>query len=159
MDKSLDEASLRVPLAPEAAARYRRALGKLSWLSATRGDLVYISVFARGQSFPLEVHERAMQAVLRYLKTVVHYFQVFPRQRQSHMMLRAYVDASWGSKRSVERCSISGGCLMLGKACIKTCAPPAVRCFMFCRERAVRTRRGFQGSLGGSLCCRAHPGA
>ena len=27
LDKSLDEASLRVPLTPEAAARYRRALG------------------------------------------------------------------------------------------------------------------------------------
>ena len=51
-----------------------------------------------------------MRAV-RYLKTVVHYFQVFPRQRQSHMLLRAYVDASWGSERSVERRSISGGCL------------------------------------------------
>ena len=61
-----------------------------------------------------------MRAVLRYLKTVVHYFQVFPRQRRSHMVLRAYVDASWGSERSVERRSISGGCLMLGKACIKT---------------------------------------
>ncbi|OLP81547.1 Retrovirus-related Pol polyprotein from transposon TNT 1-94 [Symbiodinium microadriaticum] len=122
LDKSLDEASLRVPLTPEAAARYRRA-GKLSWLSATRGDLVYyISVLARGQSSPLEVHERAMRAVLRYLKTVVHYFQVFPRQRQSHMLLRAYVDASWGSERSVERRSISGGCLMLGKACIKSWA-------------------------------------
>ena len=95
LDKSLDEASLRVPLTPEAAARYRRTLGKLSWLSASRGDLVYyISVLARGQSSPLEVHERAMRAVLRYLKTVVRYFQVFPRQRQSHMILRAYVDAS-----------------------------------------------------------------
>ena len=123
LDKSLDEASLQVPLTPEAAARYRRALGKLSWLSATRGDLVYyISVLARGQSSPLEVHERAMRAVLPYLKTVVHYFQVFPRQRQSHMLLRAYVDASWGSERSVERRSISGGCLMLGKACIKSWA-------------------------------------
>ncbi|OLQ06849.1 Retrovirus-related Pol polyprotein from transposon TNT 1-94 [Symbiodinium microadriaticum] len=123
LDKSLDEASLQVPLTPEAAARYRRALGKLSWLSATRGDLVYyISVLARGQSSPLEVHERAMRAVLRYLKTVVHYFQVFPRQRQSHMLLRAYVDASWGSERSVERRSISGGFLMLGKACIKSWA-------------------------------------
>ena len=72
LDKSLDEASLQVPLTPEAAARYRRALGKLSWLSAVRGDLVcYISVLARGQSSPLEVHERAMRAVLRYLKTVV----------------------------------------------------------------------------------------
>ena len=119
LDKSLDEASLRVPLTPEAAARYRRALGKLSLLSASRGDLVYyISVLARGQSSPLEVHELAMRAVLRCLKTVVHYFQVFPRQRQSHMILRAYVDASWGSERSVECRSISGGCLMLGKACI-----------------------------------------
>ncbi|CAE7547126.1 TY1B-ER1, partial [Symbiodinium microadriaticum] len=50
LDKSLDEASLQVPLTPEAAARYRRALGKLSWLSATRGDLVYyISVLARAE--------------------------------------------------------------------------------------------------------------
>ena len=38
-----------------------------------------------------------MRAVLRYLKTVVHYFQVFSRQQQSHMILRAYVDALWGS--------------------------------------------------------------
>ena len=102
----------------------------------------YISVLARGQSSPLEVHERAMQAVLRYLKTVVHYFQVFPRQRQSHMILRAYVDASWGSGRSVERRSISEGCLMLGQGVHQVVgAPPAICCLVFCRERA-----GFQGS-------------
>ena len=161
LDKSLDEASLRVPLTPEAAARYRRALGKLSWLSATRGDLVYyISVLARGQSSPLEVHERAMRAVLRYLKTVVtvvHYFQVFPRQRQSHMILRAYVDASWGSERSGERPLYLGRMFDVGESVHQDVgAPPAIRCFIFCRERAVCTRQGFQGSLGGSLCCRAH---
>ncbi|CAE7271324.1 RE2, partial [Symbiodinium sp. CCMP2456] len=107
----------------DAAARYRRALGKLSWLSTTRGDLVYyVSVLARGQSSPQEVHERAMRAVLRYLKTVVNYFQLFPRQEEKELKLHSYVDASWGSERSVDRRSISGGCLMLGKACVKTWA-------------------------------------
>ncbi|CAE7771904.1 unnamed protein product [Symbiodinium sp. CCMP2456] len=92
-----------------AAARYRRALGKLSWLSATRGDLVYyVSVLARGQSSPQEVHERAMRAVLRHLKTVVNYFQLFPRQEEKELKLHSNVDASWGSERSVDRRSISG---------------------------------------------------
>ena len=102
LDKSLDEASLQVPLTPEAAARYRRALGKLSWLSAVRGDLVCLWKSTNGPCGRFCVISRLLW--------------------QSSMLLRAYVDASWGSERSVERRSISGGCLMLGKACIKSWA-------------------------------------
>ena len=105
------------------------ALGKLSWLvSTTRGDLVYhVSVLARGQSSPQEVHERATRAVLRYLKTVVpqdrrKLLSALSRQEEKELKLHSYVDASWGSERSVTRRSISGGCLMLGTACIKTWA-------------------------------------
>ena len=68
LGKSLDEASLQVPLTPEAAARYRRALGKLSWLSATRGDLVYyISLLARGEQLWHPIH-----VCLKYLVCFGH---------------------------------------------------------------------------------------
>ena len=60
-----------VKLSLEAASRYRSTLGRLSWLAMTRVDLVYyVSMLARGQADPRERHERAMRAVLRYLKSI-----------------------------------------------------------------------------------------
>ncbi|CAE7615634.1 RE2 [Symbiodinium natans] len=107
-DKAIDDPTEQAPLSPEAASRYRRALGKLAWLATTRADMPYwVSMLSRGQASPLQVHEKAMRATLRYLKT-------------DELRLCAFVDASWGSERSVSRRSISGGCVMLGRACIKS---------------------------------------
>ena len=72
-----EEERLDVKLSLEAASRYRSTLGRLSWLAMTRVDLVYyVSMLARGQADPRERHERAMRAVLRYLKYVQSFQQV-----------------------------------------------------------------------------------
>ena len=85
-DKALDDTKLQTRLSDEAASRYRRALGKLSWYATTRGALVYfVSMLARGQSAPCEYHERGLRATLRYLKTVGSFFQVFPRQKEEDL--------------------------------------------------------------------------
>ena len=66
-----EEERLDVKLSLEAASRYRSTLGRLSWLAMTRVDLVYyVSMLARGRADPRERHERAMRAVLRYLKSI-----------------------------------------------------------------------------------------
>ena len=103
-DRALESEELSRPLSQEASARFRRALGKMSWLATTRRDLVYfISVLARGQADPREYHERAIRGTLRYFKTVSSFFQIFPRQRDQDLRIRVFVDASWGSERSVSR--------------------------------------------------------
>ena len=142
-DRALESEELSRPLSQEASARFRRALGKMSWLATTRGDLVYfISVLARGQADPREYHERAIRGTLRYFKTVSSFFQIFPRQRDQDLRVRVFVDASWGSERSVSRRSISGGCVVLGSACVKSWA----RLQQLCRKAEMRPcASAFQG--------------
>ena len=115
-----EDAALEKPLSTEAAARFRSTLGRLSWLAMTRVDVVYyISMLARGQANPLEKHERAMRAMLRYLKHVQGFKQVVSPVAEDHLRLDCYVDASWGSEKNVDRKSISGGCIMIGGFCLK----------------------------------------
>ena len=115
-----EEERLDVKLSLEAASRYRSTLGRLSWLAMTRVDLVYyVSMLARGQADPRERHERAMRAVLRYLKYVQSFQQVVRPMEEWELVLDCYVDASWGSEKNVDRKSISGGCVMLGSFCLK----------------------------------------
>ena len=85
-----------------------------------------------------------MRSVLRYVKTVV----TCPRQRQSHMILRAYVDASWGRERSVERRSLGRVSYAWQGMYQDMDTLPTVCCSILCRERAVCTCRGFQEALG-----------
>ena len=86
----------------------------------TRVDLAYyVSMLARGQANPCEKHERALRAVLRWLKHIEGYRQVVSSVEEKDLILRCYVDASWGSEKSVDRKSISGGCIFLGPFCLK----------------------------------------
>ena len=86
----------------------------------TRVDLAYyVSMLARGQANPCEKHERALRAVLRWLKHIEGYRQVVSAVEEKDLILRCYVDASWGSEKSVDRKSISGGCIFLGPFCLK----------------------------------------
>ena len=55
-------------LSNEAHAKYRRALGKLAWLSQTRDDLhIMVCILSTGAAAPNERHERALRQVLRWL--------------------------------------------------------------------------------------------
>ena len=115
-----EEEALQRSLTSEAAARFRSTLGRLSWLAMTRVDIVYyVSMLARGQATPLEKHERAMRAVLRYLKHIQGFQQVVVPTSENNLRLDCYVDASWGSEKNVDRKSISGGCIMIGRFCLK----------------------------------------
>ena len=58
--------------------------------------------------------------MLRYLKGVSGYRQVMGAQ--DDFELRCYVDASWGSERSTDRKSISGGAVFLGDVVLKAWA-------------------------------------
>ena len=56
----------------------------------TRVDLVYyVSMLARGQADPRERHERAMRAVLRYLKSVQSFQQVVKPMEDGSLFLTA----------------------------------------------------------------------
>ena len=115
-----EDPALDKPLSVEACQRYRSTLGKLSWLAMTRVDLAYyVSMLARGQANPCKKHERALRAVLRWLKHIEGYRQVVSSVEEKDLILRCYVDASWGSEKSVDRKSISGGCVFLGPFCLK----------------------------------------
>ena len=119
-DRAIEDEKLQRKLSGDAAKRFRSTLGKLSWLAMTRLDLLYyISVLARGQADPREVHERALRMVLRYLKHVSGFRQVIYPIDESELTFHCLVDASWGSEKSVDRKSISGGCVMLGHICLK----------------------------------------
>ena len=108
-------------LSNDAAARFRSTLGRLSWLAVTHVGLVYyVSMLARGQATPKEKHERALRMVLRYLKGVSGYRRMIGAQ--DDFELRCYVDASWGSERSTDRKSISGGAVFLGDVVLKAWA-------------------------------------
>ena len=60
------------PLSPEAASTFRTAvLGKLGWVAQSRPDLCWLcSMLARGQAQPLAIHETAMRASIRYIRSV-----------------------------------------------------------------------------------------
>ena len=116
-----EDPKLETELSGNAAARFRSTLGRLSWLAMTRVDLVYyVSMLASGQASPKEKHERALRMVLRYLKGVCGYRQVIGVQ--DDLELRCYVDASWGSERSTDRKSISGGAVFFENVCLKAWA-------------------------------------
>jgi hypothetical protein len=51
-------------LSNEAHAKYRRAHGKLAWLSQTRDDIhMMVCILSTGQAAPTERHERALRQV------------------------------------------------------------------------------------------------
>ena len=87
----------RKPLSPEAAATFRTALGKLGWVAQSRPDLCWLcSMLARGQSQPLAVHETAMRASIRYIRSVADRKLKFRSYEYSGPpRITTYVDASW----------------------------------------------------------------
>ena len=55
-------------LSPEGHSRFRRALGKIAWLSQTLEYLhIFVCLQSTGQQAPQEVHEKGLRQVLRFL--------------------------------------------------------------------------------------------
>ena len=111
----------RKPLSPEAAATFRTALGKLGWVAQSRPDLCWLcSMLARGQSQPLAVHETAMRASIRYIRSVADGKLKFRSYEYSGQpRITTYVDASWAAEKSTNRESTAGAAIFVSDCCVK----------------------------------------
>lgn len=88
------------PLSPEAATRYRAVLGKIAWYAQSRCDLLhFISLLSVGQATPLHKHEVALNKVLRFIKSTVHWLHELPPDNGSGLQL--FTDASWSCPRVI----------------------------------------------------------
>ena len=73
LERTMHESQYQKPLSDEAYSRFRRALGRLLWLSQVRHDLkAWLSVIGTQQSKPMRGTEQALRAVLRFLYDDVH---------------------------------------------------------------------------------------
>ena len=76
------------------ADRYRRIVGRLLYLQATRPDITYsVNVLSQFVADPRQPHLDAAHRVLRYLKGTPGQGVIFPREGGSS--LTAYCDADW----------------------------------------------------------------
>ena len=115
-------------LSSDAYARFRAALGKVSWMAQTRGDLrAWIGILATQQSRPTQYTEHAMRMLLRYLRGDMNVAVRFPSDSQlldsevfqgPHIV--AFSDASHALLRTTGRRGISGGALTFQGCTLKT---------------------------------------
>ena len=99
-----------VAMTHEAYQRYRRVLGKLSWMALTRPDLQFaVGFLARSQSNPDSRSEDCMRAVLRWVLSLGDRVQKIPAvwvdyvAASSLPTIDCFCDASWNLP------SVSGG--------------------------------------------------
>ena len=102
----------RKPLSPEAVAIFRTALGKLGWVAQSRPDLCWLC--------PLAVHETAMRASIRYIRSVAdRKLKLRSYEYSGPPRITTYVDASWAAERSTNRKSTSGAAIFVNDCCVK----------------------------------------
>ena len=113
---AIEETIDQEPISAEAHARFRRILGRLSWMCQTRLDLlVLVGLLSTGQASPKPGHEKALRMVLRYLITDMKVGPRFPTEGELPdyaETLLVYTDAGFAPMRSMNRRSITGVCLV-----------------------------------------------
>lgn len=114
-------------LSSEAYQRFRRALGKISWMAQTREDLkTHVAILSLGQSQPTQHHEAALRALLRWLFGDMDVALALPaltdttKASDNPLELRVFVDASHAPLRSTFRRGISGSVLFVFESMIKS---------------------------------------
>ncbi|XP_038896655.1 uncharacterized mitochondrial protein AtMg00810-like [Benincasa hispida] len=76
--------------------RYQSLVGKLIYLSHTRPDISYVvSVVSQLMQAPYEEHMKAVERILRYLKTTSGKGLMF--RRTGKRCIEAYTDSDWES--------------------------------------------------------------
>ena len=90
--------------------------GKALLAGYDTGRFALQCVNAGARTDPCQKHERALRAVLRWLKHIKGYRQVVSSGEEKDLILRCYVNASWSRKKSVDRKSINR---VLGPFCLK----------------------------------------
>ena len=96
------------PISAEAHAKFRRVLGRLSWLAQTRQDiLILIAMLSTGQSCPKPGHEKALRAVLRFMLLHMKMSQKFPSPgledlSEKDIGLEVYSDAGFAPMQATQ---------------------------------------------------------
>lgn len=127
------DAVSRKPLSPEGYHKFRKALGKLIWLSQSRGDLkLWLSLIGTQQSCPTQSTEAALRSVLRYLFWDRYTVLILPSREYGQIALEdqdsmvtfihGFSDASHGPYRFNKRKGFSGGILMIEGGLIRCVA-------------------------------------
>jgi hypothetical protein len=95
---------------------YRRLVGKLLYLNATRPDITFITQqLSQFLSKPTITHYNAAIGVLKYLKSCPGRGLFFPRGSALHLI--GFSDADWAGCKDTRR-SISGQCFFIGNSLI-----------------------------------------
>ena len=110
------------PLSEDEHKAFRRAVGKLQWMTYTRPDVCYATKeLARALQQPTSADQQKLKHLLRYIKGTTHYKQVVrptvkltqttSAQQQTTHDLNMFVDSDWAgctqTRRSTTGFSIS----------------------------------------------------
>ena len=86
-------------LSEEEHKAFRRAVGKLQWMTYTRPDICYATKeLARALQQPTSADQQKLKHLLRYIKGTTHYKQVMRptvKLTQTTYDLNIYVDSDW----------------------------------------------------------------
>ena len=119
LEKGFRDPDSVIPLSEEAASRYKKIVGKLSWWCQSRPDHArFISLLATGQSQPTNIHENMLRRYLRFVRSNAHLFHRFPSECTSIPFYDGLIglsDASWGSSDFEKRRSVSRTVVLEGK--------------------------------------------
>ncbi|XP_017408641.1 uncharacterized mitochondrial protein AtMg00810-like [Vigna angularis] len=95
---------------------YRRLIGNLLYLTNTRPNLCFsINLLSQFIQSPTDYHYRAIQHVLRYIKSKPSEGLLFPAD--SPIQLKAFSDSDWATCPNTRR-STTGFCVFLGSSLI-----------------------------------------
>lgn len=100
------------PLSEAQTTQYQRLVGKLIYLTLTRPDICYaVSVVSKFMHAPCTTHWKAVERILRYIKSAPGKGLLFKRGRK--LLIEGYADADWAGSRD-DRKSTTGYCVFLG---------------------------------------------
>ncbi|XP_019154479.1 PREDICTED: uncharacterized protein LOC109150899 [Ipomoea nil] len=95
---------------------YRRLIGRLLYLTATRPNLTYvIQQISQFIDAPTDKHFSTAHRVLRYIKSSPGQGLFYPKN--SDMQLKVFSDSDWAACSEMQK-SITGYCIFLGHALI-----------------------------------------
>ncbi|BAT73482.1 hypothetical protein VIGAN_01097000 [Vigna angularis var. angularis] len=95
---------------------YRRLIGKLFYLTNTRPDLCFsVNLLSQFMQSPTDYHYRAVQHILRYIKSNPSKGLFFPTESQ--VQIKAFSDSDWATCPNTRR-STTGFYIFLGSSLI-----------------------------------------
>ena len=118
MDDAVSEGEM---LDANDATLFRAVTARLNYLAHDRPDIRYATMaVSASMASPSAKDMERLKRIGRYLKgrpKATNFFQWQPKD----ITVMAYSDADWAGDKATRR-SVSGGCLMMGKHCVKSWA-------------------------------------